>query len=348
VLKSADAHLHFVFITGVTKFSHVSVFSDLNNLTDISLNENFSAICGISESELTQYFDPEINNLAQKINLTYDETLTRLRKHYNGYRFSKVGDSVYNPFSILNTFFNNDFGDYWYGTGSPTFLIRKLKEGNFEIPDLENNIQVSPRDITNYRTGSNNPIPLLYQSGYLTIKNYDPKFDELTLGFPNEEVKLAFLNELLPIFIPQYESGQKFSVAHFIKTLEKGDIENFMINLRSFYANISYDMIENKHKIERYYQFIFYLLVTFMGQFIQTEVKTSEGRIDAVIKTVDAIYVFEFKMSTSGTAEDAIAQIDAKDYLIPYVSDGRKLVKIGAEFDDKERGISKWKIITND
>jgi hypothetical protein len=181
----------------------------------------------------------------------------------------------------------------------------------------------------------------------LTIKDYDSKFDEFTLGFPNEEVKLAFLNELLPIFIPQYESGQKFSVAHFIKTLEKGDIEGFMNNMRAFYSSISYDMIENKHKNERYYQFIFYLLVTFMGQFIQTEVKTAEGRIDAVIKTVDTIYIFEFKMSTSGTAEEALAQIDTKNYLLPYNTDGRKLVKIGAEFDDKEHGISRWKILSD-
>ncbi|MDR2643816.1 MAG: ATP-binding protein, partial [Planctomycetaceae bacterium] len=271
----------------------------------------------------------------------------KLRKYYNGYRFSKVGGSVYNPFSILNTFFNNDFGDYWYETGSPTFLIRMLKDVNFEIPDLENNIHVSVRDVTNYRVGSNNPIPILYQSGYLTIKDYDSKFNEFTLGFPNEEVKLAFLNELLPVFIPQYDSGQKFSVAHFIKTLEKGDIESFMNSMRAFYSSISYEMIENKHKNERYYQFIFYLLVTFMGQFIQTEVKTSEGRIDAVIKTVDTIYIFEFKMSAFGTAEEALAQIDTKNYLLPYNTNGRKLVKIGAEFDDKERGISRWKILSD-
>ncbi|MDR1270878.1 MAG: ATP-binding protein, partial [Planctomycetaceae bacterium] len=282
ILKSADAYLRFVFLTGVTKFSKVSVFSDLNNLMDISLNEEFSGICGISETELVTYFEPEIDRLAQKRNLTYQTVLDMLKKHYDGYRFAKISEEMYNPFSVLNTFFNRDFGDYWFSTGTPTFLAKMLKEGHFEIPDLENNVHVSVSDITNYKVGLNNPIPILYQSGYLTIKDYDTEFEEFILGFPNEEVKYGFLRELLPAYAPQYAVHQKFSAVSFIKTLRTGNIDSFMENLRAFYAGIPYDLNKNENKDERYYQFIFYLLVTLMGQFIQTEVKTARGRIDAV------------------------------------------------------------------
>ncbi|MDR2438364.1 MAG: PD-(D/E)XK nuclease domain-containing protein, partial [Planctomycetaceae bacterium] len=186
--------------------------------------------------------------------------------------------------------------------------------------------------------------PILYQSGYLTIKDYDTEFDEFILGFPNEEVKYGFLQELLPVYAPPYAVQQKFSAVSFIKTLRTGDIDSFMNNLRAFYASIPYDLMKNEQKTERYYQFIFYLLVTLMGQFIQTEVKTAVGRVDAVIKTSGTIFVFEFKMSNNGSAEDALKQIDSKDYLIPYTVDERKIVKIGAEFNEQERGLSCWKI----
>ncbi|MDR0704233.1 MAG: ATP-binding protein [Planctomycetaceae bacterium] len=344
VLKSADAYLQFVFLTGVTKFSKVSVFSDLNNLRDISIEAEYCGICGISETELANYFEPEIQKLSEQINLSYEATFAKLKKHYDGYHFCEQTAGMYNPFSLLNTFQSLKFRNYWFSTGTPTFLAKMLKDGDFDIPDLENNVHVSVSDITNYKIGMNNPIPILYQSGYLTIKDYDAEFDELILGFPNEEVKYGFLQELLPVYVPQYAVQQKFSAVHFIKTLRSGDVDGFMNTLRAFYASISYEMIDNDQKGERYYQFIFYLLVTLMGQFIQTEVKNSEGRADAVIKTADAIFVFEFKMANHGTAEDALKQIDSKDYAIPYTVDGRKLVKVGAEFSNKERGIYRWKI----
>ncbi|MDR0337642.1 MAG: AAA family ATPase, partial [Planctomycetaceae bacterium] len=256
ILKSADAYLRFVFLTGVTKFSKISVFSDLNNLMDISFDSAFSGICGISETELTHCFKPEIKKLAERNQLSYDETLTKLKKHYDGYRFAKISEEMYNPFSILNTFFSKDFNDYWFATGTPTFLAKMLKDGDFEIPDLENNIHASIADITNYKVGSTNPFPILYQSGYLTIKDYDSEFDELILGFPNEEVKYGFLRELLPVYAPHYAVHQKFSAVSFIKTLRTGDIDGFMNNLRAFYSGIPYDLINKEWKNERYYQFI--------------------------------------------------------------------------------------------
>ncbi|MDR2757332.1 MAG: AAA family ATPase, partial [Planctomycetaceae bacterium] len=274
ILKSADAYLRFVFLTGVTKFSKVSVFSDLNNLMDISLDAEFSGICGISETELTQYFEPEIKKLSEQMKLSYDGTLEKLKKYYNGYHFCEESEGIYNPFSLLNTFRSVKFRNYWFSTGTPTFLVKMLRDGNFEIPDLENNIHVSVSDITNYKAGLNNPVPILYQSGYLTIKDYDTEFSEFILGFPNEEVKYGFLNELLPAYAPPYAVHQQFSAVSFIKTLRTGNIASFMDTLRAFYASIPYDMLNKDSQQERYYQFIFYLLVTLMGQFIQTEVKT--------------------------------------------------------------------------
>ncbi|MDR0337282.1 MAG: ATP-binding protein [Planctomycetaceae bacterium] len=345
VLKSADAYLRFVFLTGVTKFSKVSVFSDLNHLKDISLNRHYAGICGITEKELIHYFEPEIQLLSEQVHLSYDETLAKLRKHYNGYRFCEDIETMYNPFSLLNTFDAGNFHNYWYATGTPTFLAKMLKENDFDIPDLENNVHVSVADITDYKIGANNPIPILYQSGYLTIRDYHTEFeDELILGFPNEEVKYGFLRELLPVYAPQYTIHQKFSAVSFLSTLRAGNIHGFMETLRAFYSSIPYDLMKKETKNERYYQFVFYLLVTLMGQFVQTEVKHALGRADAVIKMSDTIFVFEFKMANHGTVEEALAQIDSKEYLIPYKVDGRKLVKIGAVFSEKERTLDRWKI----
>jgi hypothetical protein len=344
IFKSADAYLCFVFLTGVTKFSKVSVFSDLNNLVDISFDREYAGICGISETELIHYFQPEIKKLSEEMELSYEATLIELKKHYDGYHFSRKSEGMYNPFSLLNTLQKSYFNDYWFATGTPTFLVKMLKDGNFEIPNLENEVKIPVNSINDYRLEYNNPVPLLYQSGYLTIKGYDTKFNEFTLGFPNEEVKYGFLNELLPAYVPQYVVQQKFSAASFVRTLEANDIDGFMNTVRSFYSSIPYDQINKEQKTERYYQFIFYLLVTLMGQFIQTEVKNAVGRADAVIKTTNTIFVFEFKMANYGTAEEALAQIDSKNYLIPYATDGRKVVKIGAEFSEQERGLSRWKI----
>jgi hypothetical protein len=218
-----------------------------------------------------------------------------------------------------------------------------LKEGDFNIPDLEGNIQVAIGSITDYRASWDDPIPILYQTGYLTIKSYNADFNECTLGFPNEEVKYGFLNELLPAFAPRWKRNRDFSAAHFVRTLQAGDTDGFMTNMRAFYASIPYDMAGGKN--ERYYQFVFYLLFSLMGQFVQTEVKSARGRADAVVKTADTVYVFEFKMSGNGTAEDALEQIDGKGYPIPYTADGRKIVKIGAEFSEEERGLSRWIIV---
>jgi hypothetical protein len=345
VLKAEDTHLRFVFLTGVTKFSKVSIFSDLNQLVDISLDKRFAEICGISETELLQNFQPEIQALADANNLTYDEAFAELKKRYDGYHFAKVSEDIYNPFSLLNTFGSLDFAYYWFATGTPTFLVKHLANTGFEIPILENNVSIDANSLMDYRTDNEDYVPLLYQTGYLTIKKYDNELDEYTLGFPNEEVKYGFLNELLPQFTPSFgTSSSKFSTTKFIKLLRAGDIEGTMKTLQAYFSTIEYDAIPQKLRGEKFYQFVFWQLFTLMGQFIQTEVKNNKGRADAVVKAADNIYVFEFKMDDNATAEQALAQINSKDYAIPYSADHRKLVKIGVEFSQMERGIKRWVI----
>ncbi len=344
VLKGMDYALRFVFLTGVTKFSKVSVFSDLNQLIDISLDAQFAGICGISEAELLQNFQPEIQALAQETEKTYPVTVAELKKRYDGYRFAKKGDDMYNPFSLLSVFQAKDFGYYWFKTGTPTFLVEALKHNNYDIRKFENDVIIAVSAIDDYRVGGTSLEPLLYQSGYLTIKSYIEKLDAFKLGFPNEEVKYGFLNHLLPAYTPQVVKNNSFSVIAFIMAIQDSNIDDFMNLLKAFYASIPYDLEENRDKDEKYYQLIFYLLFTLMGQFVEAEVKSATGRADAVVKTADSIYVFEFKIDENATAEDAIAQIGEKGYLIPYTADSRRLVKIGVAFSIASKGIKEWQI----
>jgi hypothetical protein len=339
VLKSADPYLRFVLLTGVTKFSKVSVFSDLNHLTDISLDRKYAGICGISETELTDCFEPEINALAIELDKPYDETLYRLKKRYNGYHFAKNTEGIYNPFSLLRTFAAGDLRYYWFETGTPTFLVRMLKNFDFDVQKLEKDVRISSNAISEYRVEGADPVPLLYQTGYLTIKDYDSILDDYILGFPNEEVKYGFLNELLPVYMPKIEGMYEFHTGRFIQDLQAGNVESFMTRLKAFFANIPYEL---NNKTEKDYQTVFYLLFMLMGQFVEAESRSAKGRADAVVKTADTVYVFEFKLTENGTAEDALKQIDDTGYLIPFTASDKKLVKIGAEFSTEERGVRRW------
>ncbi|MDR0613509.1 MAG: ATP-binding protein, partial [Dysgonamonadaceae bacterium] len=341
VLKSADSCLRFVLLTGVTKFSKVSIFSDLNQLRDISMSNRFSGICGITETELINNFQPELHALAEETGKTYEETLAEMKKRYDGYRFAKESEDMYNPYSLLNTFADLDFGNYWYQTGTPTFLVKMLKDINFDIRKIgDGQVSATAEFLTDYRVDNKDPIPVLYQSGYLTIKGYNEQLNKYYLGFPNEEVKYGFLRNLLPAYAPVDSILlNAFYAGNFIEDLWAGNVEGFMSRMQAMFASISYDLSD---RTERHYQMVFYLLFTLMGQFVQTEVKSAKGRADAVVKTSDTVFVFEFKMDTNGTAEDALKQIDDKGYLIPYTADGRKTVKVGAEFSAEERMLSRW------
>jgi len=335
VLKSSGKYLRFLFLTGVTKFAQVSVFSDLNHLVDISIEDMYASLCGITKNELLQFFTPELQMLAEKQNLTFDEAVDKMTKQYDGYHFALQTDALFNPFSVLNTLKFGTFRNYWFQTGTPTYLVDLLKESDYDLRLLVEGIQAKPSDFAEYRADVKNPIPMIYQSGYLTITGYDKEYDMYILGFPNEEVRYGFLYFLMPYYTEI--SNGTFHIANFCKELKAGDTEAFMERLKVFFAGMSYEL---NNKNEKHYQAIFYVVFTLMGQYVQPEVRSAKGRADAVVKTKDYIYVFEFKLN--GTAEEAIQQINDVGYLIPYQKDGRKLVKVGVEFSKEERNINRF------
>ena len=339
VLKSADRYLRLVFITGVTKFAQMSVFSELNQLTDISQLPQYATLCGMTRSEIEDSFAPDIEELGRLNNLTTEEVMNKLTRLYDGYRFSEYAtEGIYNPFSLLSVMSYKVFKDYWFVSGTPTFLVNMLKDTDYDLRELDG-IEVPSAALINYRASSKEPVPMIYQSGYLTIKSYDERFKTYTLGFPNEEVRYGFLNFVLPFYTPIDSEEGNFYIGKFIQELEKGDPEAFLTRLRAFFADIPYEL---NNKTERHYQVVFYLVFKLLGQFAEAEVRSAKGRADAVVKTTDYIYVFEFKLD--GTVDEAIRQIDDKGYLIPYTTDGRKLVKVGVSFSREERNLGEWVI----
>lgn len=337
VLKSSDRHLRFAFLTGVTKFAQVSVFSDLNQLQDISLWYDYATVCGITRDELISTFHPELEVLGRANDTTYEETVDEMTRMYDGYHFHPAGEGVFNPFSVLNALKAKEFNDYWFQTGTPTFLVELLKKSDYDLRILIDGVEASSTAFTEYRVEARNPIPLIYQSGYLTIKEYDKRFKMYRLAFPNDEVKYGFMNFILPFYTPIPDGERRFYIGKFIKELQAGDVSAFLTRLQSFFADFPYELNENK---ERHYQVVFYLVFKLMGQFTEAEVRSARGRADAVVKTPDQIYVFEFKLN--GTAEQALQQIDDRGYLIPYLADGREIVKVGVEFSAETRNISRW------
>ena len=337
VLKSSDRYLRFVFLTGVTKFAQVSVFSDLNQLNDISMKPQYATICGITMQELTHTFAPEIQQLAEHNGLTQEEALQKTKTSYDGYHFCELAEGVFNPFSVLNLFDGYKFSNYWFQTGTPTFLVELLKKSEYDLRTLIDGVEASASSFTEYRIDANNPIPLIYQSGYLTIKDYSSRFGNYLLEFPNDEVRYGFIDFLIPYYTSVVDDERGFYIGKFILELENGDYDSFLTLLQAFFADFPYELND---KSERHYQVVFYLVFKLMGQFTDVEIRSARGRADAVVKTPAYIYIFEFKLN--GTAEEALQQIDDKGYLIPYQADGRKLIKIGVEFSATERNISRW------
>lgn len=337
VLKSSDRYLRFVFLTGVTKFAQVSVFSDLNQLNDISLALDYATICGITKEELVSTFIPELERQAVVNDMTQAEVVEMMTHRYDGYHFHPKGAGVFNPFSVLNSFDKREFGSYWFQTGTPTFLVDLLKKSEYDLRTLIDGIEANSSSFMEYRVEANNPIPLIYQSGYLTIKEYDPEFQLYRLAFPNDEVRYGFLNFLVPYYTPVNETDQNSYIGKFVQELRAGDVDTFLTRLQAFFADFPYELNEGT---ERHYQVVFYLVFKLMGQFTEAEVRSARGRADAVVKTPKYIYVFEFKLN--GTAEQALRQIDDKGYQIPYQADGRELVKVGVEFSAEKRNISRW------
>ena len=240
VLKSADRYLRFAFLTGVTKFSQVSVFSDLNQLNDISLNYDFSTLCGITREELLDNFEPEIAALSQANDMSTEEVVETMTRQYDGYHFHPNGEGVFNPFSVLNAFFSKEFGNYWFQTGTPTFLVKLLKESDYDLRLLMDGIETAASAFTEYRADRKNPIPLIYQSGYLTIKDYDREFRLYRLGFPNDEVRYGFLNFLLPFYTAVTDEERSFYIGKFVQELRTGNVDAFMHRFEAFFADFPY------------------------------------------------------------------------------------------------------------
>lgn len=337
-LKKSDPYLRFVFLTGISKFSQMSIFSELNNLQNISMRDDYSAICGITEQELRTQLQIDIEQMAQANNETYEEACMHLKQQYDGYHFSENSEDIYNPFSLFNAFAQKRYANFWFSTGTPTFLIDILQECDFDIRGLDGTTATAEQfDAPSNRI--TDPLPVLYQSGYLTIKEYDPDFQVYTLAYPNKEVRKGFIESLMPAYVHLPARENTFYVVSFIKDLRLGKLNECLERLKSFFASIP-NKLNNKK--EKHYQTIFYLFFRLMGQYIDVEVDTSVERADAVVKLPDTIYVFEFKVD--GTPEEALAQINSKGYAIAYEAGTRNIIKVGVNFDSATRTIGEWKI----
>ena len=335
-LKSADGYLRFVLLTGVTKFSKVSVFSDLNNLNDISMDAEYSDICGITEEELHEVFDGEVARLAEKNNQTKEEAYNELKRRYDGYHFSEDSVGMYNPFSILNTLLKKVYRNYWFSTGTPTYLVELLKRFDFDLQNLSG-YETTADALDSIQIRVDNPIPVLYQSGYLTISNYDEELGLYTLDFPNEEVEESFIRFLIPMYSPISETDSPAFIGKFVREVRAGKVDDFMRRLQSMMADTPYEIIKD---LENHYQNVMFILTKLMGLYVQAEYKTSRGRIDLLIATDRYVYVIEIKLD--GSAEDALKQINDKEYSLPFEAGSRQVIKIGANVSREKRNLEEW------
>ena len=349
VIKSSNDYLHLSFLTGVTKFSKVSIFSDLNNLDDISFDEEYSSICGITEEELRNNFLQEIEVLSVDEGNTTEEMLGRLRQKYDGYCFSKKEERIYNPFSVLNALSKKELGNYWFETGTPTFLVRLFENNYFNIPDLETGVTMSKRELDIYKMSYDNLIPLLFQAGYLTIKGHkkDPvSFTEwYVLSYPNWEVKYAFLFCLMEVYTSARRSTDgMFKIDFYKEAMEAGDIDRVLTLIKALLASIPYDCLppDKLFLREHNYQTAIYLIFALMGEYVRTEVHSSQGRSDVEVETQDSIYIFEFKVG--GKPIDAIAQIKEAGYAKKHEASSKNIVLIGATISRNKRTLSKWQV----
>ena len=335
VLKTMDGCIKFAFLTGVTKFSKVSIFSDLNNLKDISIDKRYAKICGITKEEIVANFDEEVGKMAESFGMTKAQCYDKLKKQYDGYHFCANSEGMYNPFSLVNALDEQEFKNYWFETGTPTMLVQIMKACKFNLNDLEKS-RVTADLLGAVDAMHKTPLPLLYQSGYLTIVNYDENFKKYTLDFPNEEVEDGFINFLVNFYQKQDEFSE-FSIENFIEDIKSGNVDQFMQRMQAFFSGNDYRVAGN---VELYFQNALYILIKLMGFHVQVERATSNGRTDLVILTKDNIYIIEIKLDQGAKA--AMQQIKDKKYAEPYLLDGRKITLIGVNFSKEKRTIDDW------
>ena len=335
VIKGRDASIRFAFLTGVTKLGKMSIFSGLNNLNDISMDPKYQDICGISESELKSCFGDSVVELASANGISSEECYAKLKRLYDGYHFNEDATGVYNPFSLLNTFKSNKFRMYWFETGTPTFLVRYLKKGRYNLDNISKN-KVSVETLTGTNYVSPAPITLMYQAGYLTITGYDERFNAYTLDYPNEEVKSGFLNSLSQLYAPALTDGE-FSVYSFVDDIEKGDVEGFMNRFTAFLSGNDYEI---QGDLELYFQNTMSIMLKMMGLYVKTEYHTSRGRIDIVFDTDNYVYIIELKRDLDPQA--ALRQIDEKGYDKPFLASGKQIIKLGVNFSSETHTVDGW------
>ncbi len=335
-LKTKDGCIKFALLTGVTKLGKVSVFSDLNNLDDISMWNEYIEICGVSEREIHENLETELHEFAAARGITYDKLCEELRECYDGYHFTHNSIGMYNPFSLLNAFKRKEFGSYWFETGMPTYLVKLLKKHHYDLERMAHE-ETDAQVLNSIDSESTNPIPVIYQSGYLTIKGYDERFGMYRLGFPNREVEEGFIRFLLPFYANVNKVESPFEIQKFVREVESGDSNSFFRRLQSFFADTTYEVIRDQ---ELHYENVLFIVFKLVGFYVNVEYHTNEGRIDLVLQTDKFIYIMEFKLN--GTAEDALQQINDKHYALPFEMDGRKLFKIGVNFSAETRNIEKW------
>lgn len=335
-LKTMDGCIKFAILTGVTKFGKVSVFSDLNNLDDISMWNEYIDICGINDKELHENLEPELHEFADAQGMTYDNFCDKLKEYYDGYHFTHNSIGIYNPFSLLNAFKRKEFGSYWFETGTPTYLVKLLKKHHYDLERMAHE-ETDAQVLNSIDSESTNPIPVIYQSGYLTIKGYDEEFGIYSLGFPNREVEEGFVRFLLPFYANTNKVEAPFEIQKFVREVREGDYDAFFRRLQSFFADTPYELVRD---LEVHFQNVLFIVFKLVGFYVKAEYHTSQGRIDLLLQTDKYIYVMEFKLN--GTAEEALQQINDKQYALPFQTDARKLFKIGINFSTATRNIEKW------
>ena len=337
-IKDCDEHIRFAFITGITKFSQLSIFSEINNLKKISMTDEYDAVCGISKDEALAQLKPQIHEFADANEWTFDEAVEMLTRQYDGYHFSKKSRDIFNPFSLLNALKDKELSSDWFASGTPSWLVSQLKKLNFKIEQLEG-AQAFVTDFDAPTEGMTTALPLLYQSGYITIKDYDKRQSLFTLAVPNNEVRIGLFRNLIPYYLAPSTRETNVFIAHFGVFLQDDRVDEALHLMRSFISSIPYDYMQEK---EKSYHLIFFLIARLLCQFVDSEVKNSAGRSDMVLKTPTHIYVFEFKFQ--GKLDKALLQIDEKGYLIPYECDGRQIVKVAVNFSTEGHTIDGWAI----
>ena len=338
VMKSQDANLRFVMLTGVGKLPQMNVFSGLNNIEDISMNPIYSTICGVTEPELREYFGKGVSDLAEANGLTVAETYEALKANYDGYHFAGDIRDVYNPYSLLTALKNRMITDSWYRTGTPTHLIKMLKRTDVPIKNLDGSPCTFAR-LTEGNVTGDDIIATLYYTGYLTIKQYNRAMSSVILGYPNGEVRRGFLDNVLALSTNVNAGESSTLVLELAMAVQSGDIAGYLEKLRSFFADFPYELVKRN---EAHYQDVIYCITKLLGFYVQAEYRTSSGRADMILGTKEAVYVFEFKLDAG--ADVAMSQIDAKEYALPFAADGRRVVKVAVSFSSETRNIANWTI----